>query len=153
MTTLLRRFFCAINRYFNCYLIGDFIGIAGVIAFFGIPEDEGAIAMLLFLLCGIIQLINLHLPSCVINKTCHPIFVKERDSAAVYSVEPNSYIGFVDGVKVNKNVYMIPQGVRLVVNKRGKIRIYSLIGCLSFYHACGKQNTQPNNSWRPLFEA
>ena len=108
---------------------------------------------LLLLIGAIIQLIMMYLGSQVVNRSHNILFAKRKNSEAVYHIEKGGFRRDIDGIKVNGKVYQIPDGVCVVVTKKEKVIVFSiLMGLIFFWRSRGIRITPPDNYWIPLFE-
>ena len=137
----------------NGYFFSELFFICGWISLFFVSEDYFGIFGLLLLIGAIIQLITLYRVPQVVNRSYNVLYAKEKNSGAVYLIESGGFRRSVDGIKVNGKVYQISDGVRVVVTKKGKIIVFSMLGMLIFWRSGGIRTTPPDNYWIPLFEA
>ena len=85
------------------------------------------------------------------NFSKRKIFAKCENDGTVIDVENNSSKSFIDGVKIDNQVYKIPDGFSIWVFD--KFIIYpSFLGTLIHLLGRDKLNEAPDEGWQPLFE-
>lgn len=139
-----------LKRYENGYLITDISAIGGVIYYIITKKIEcliiAAIAVVMIFIVA-----SLHHGSRVINRSGKRIKAKDEDGSTIYYVEDGEFKNHIDGINVDGTVYKIPDGVRVVVRKGGKIRTYSLLGGLINAVSGSVLTSAPDKSWDLMF--
>ena len=139
-----------VKRYNNSYLLAD-ITFLSSFAFLFWKKNQYLFVLLLVVAVTIIVIATIHHGTTVVNKSDKKIKAKDEDGSTVFDVNPGEYKSNIDGIKVNDTVYKLPDGVRVVVGKDGKIRAYSLIGGIFKATLGGVLTSAPDNSWDALF--
>lgn len=135
------------------YIAADILSVLTLVAlaFHKVPQKYAAVMVLLTALVVVYALAISK--SVVKNRTNGTIAVKGENDTGAQILAPGENAEDIDGVKVYKKVYKIPDGIHATIKKDGKVKVVSIFGKMIYKLRGGLIEEAPDEGWTDLFDA